>query len=149
MSVDSFFPGPPDTRMKENPGGADALGIRYEGPVLSGRMGVRQALRKQATELCGPRESILPPLASGVKFAPASPLPQPPNSADRLVSVDPVMAGQRSEFGRPPSTTYVHPEQYDAVLRSHLRMEPAPDPYEADRRREARWQAIRHQHVVK
>lgn len=149
MSVDSYFPGPPDTRMPENPGVADALGIRYEGPVLSGKMGVRQGVRKQASKMCGPRESSLPPLGSGVKFAPASLLPQPRNAADRMVSVDSVMAGQRAEFGRPPSTTYVHPKQYDAVLRSHLRMEPAPDPYEADRRREARWQAIRHQHVVK
>jgi hypothetical protein len=149
MSVDSYFPGPPDIRMKENPGVTGALGIRYEGPVLSGKMGVRQAFRKQASELCGPRESSLPPLGSGVKFAPASLLPQPPNAADRLLSVDPVMAGQRAEFGRPPSTTYVHPEQYDAVLRSHLHMKPAPDPYEAQRRREAHWQSIRDQHVVK
>jgi hypothetical protein len=59
------------------------------------------------------------------------------------------MAAQRAEFGRPPSTTYVHPEQYDAVLRAHLHMDPAPDPYEAERQREARWQAIRDQHVVK
>ena len=143
MSVDSFFPGPPDTRMKENPGATDALGIRYEGPVLSGKMGVRQAFRKQAAELCGPRESILPPLASGVKFAPASLLPQPPNAADRLVSVDPLRAGLRADVGPPPSTTYVHPEQYDAVLRSHLRMEPAPDPYEVQRRRDAYWQSLR------
>jgi hypothetical protein len=147
MSVESYFPGPPDLRMPDNPGGVDALGIRYEGPVLSGKLGVRQAFRKQATQMCGPRESSLPPLESGVKFAPAPILPQPPNAADRLVSVDRVMAGHRGEIGRPPSTTYVHPEQYDAVLRSHLHMEPAPDPYEADRLREARWQAIRHQHI--
>ena len=148
MSVDSHFPGPPDTHMPENPEGVDALGIRYEGPVLTGKMGVRQAFRKQATVLCGPHESILPPLASGVKFAPASLIPQPPNAADRLVSVDPVRAGQRAEFGPPPSTTYGHPEQYDPVLRSHLHMEPAPDPYEAQRLREARWLAIRDKHLV-
>jgi hypothetical protein len=133
--------------MKENPGATDALGIRYEGPVLSGKLGVRQALRKQASEMCGPRESSLPPMRSGVKFAPAPVLEPPPNAADRLVTVDRVMAAQRAEFGRPPSTTYVHPEQYDAVLRAHLHMGPAPDPYEAERRREARWQAIRDQHV--
>ena len=149
MSVDSHFPDLPDTRMPENPGDTDALGIHYEGPVLSGKMGVRQAFRKQATEMCGHRESILPPLGSGVKFAPASLLPQFPNAADRLVSVDPVMAGYRGELGRPPSTTYVQPEQYDPVLRAHLHMEPAPDPYEADRRRQAEWQSIRHKHVIK
>jgi hypothetical protein len=135
--------------MTEIPGDTDALGIRYEGPVLTGKLGVRQAFRKQATEMCGPRESSLPPMGSGVKFAPVPVLDQPPNAADRLVSVDPVMAAQRAEFGRPPSTTYTHPEQYDPVLRAHLHMEPAPDPYEAQRQHEARWQAIRDQHIVK
>ena len=71
MSVDSYSPGPPDTRMPENPGATDALGIRYEGPVLSGKMGVRQAFRKQATEMCGPRESSLPPLGSGTNSLPS------------------------------------------------------------------------------
>jgi hypothetical protein len=149
MSVDSHFPGPPDIRMPENPDATDALGIHYKGPVLSGKMGVRQAFRKQAREMCGPRESSLPPMGSGVKFAPAPLLDQPPNAADRLVSVDPVMAAHRAELGRLPSTTYVHPEQYDAVLRSHLHMGPAPDPYEAERRRDAEWQSIRDRHVVK
>jgi len=51
-----------DTRMPENSGATDALGIRYEGPVLSGKLGVRQAFRKQAWDLCGPRESSLPDL---------------------------------------------------------------------------------------
>ena len=147
MSVDSHFPGPPDIRMKENPDDTDALGIRYKGPVLSGKLGVRQAFRKQASEMCGPRESSLPPMGSGVKFAPA-PVREPlPNAADRLVTVDRVMAAQRAEFGRPPSTTYTHPEQYDPVLRAHLHMDPAPDPYEAQRQHEARWQAVRDQHV--
>jgi hypothetical protein len=73
--------------------------------------------------------------------------PLPPNAADRLVSVDPVMAGHRSEFGAPTSTTYVHPDQYDPVLRAHLGMPPAPDPYEEERRRRARWESIRHNYV--
>lgn len=149
MSVDSHFPGPPDIRMPENPGGTDNLGIRYEGPVLSGKMGVREAFQKQARELSGRRESVLPPLGPDVKVAPAPLLPEPPNAADRLVSVDPVMAGHREQFGPPPSTTYVHPDQYDPVLRFHLNMGPAPDPYEERRRREAYWQSIRDQKVVK
>lgn len=149
MSVDSHFPSPPDTRMPENPGETDDLGIRYEGPVLSGKLGVRQAFRKQARELSGRRESVLPNLGPDVKVAPPPLLPQFPNAADRLVSVDPVMAGHREQFGPPPSSTYAHPEQYDPVLRFHLRMEPAPDPYEERRRRQAHWESIRDQKVVK
>jgi hypothetical protein len=141
MPVTTHFPGPPDTRMPENPGGIDELGIRYEGPVLTGHLGVRQAFRDQAGKLCDPRESNLPYLGPGVQAGPVSFQPQPANAADALVSVDPVVAAYRSRFGPPPSTHYSSPEQYDAVLRSHLNMGPAPDPYEHQRRREARRQS--------
>jgi hypothetical protein len=83
-----------------------------------------------------------------VKFEPAPVVRPPPNAADRLVSVDPVMAYQREQLGRPPSTTYAHPEQYDAVLRAHLGMASPPDPYETQRRATANWQAIRDQKVL-
>lgn len=127
MSVDCHFPGPPDTHMPKSPDAIDELGIRYHGSVLTGRLGVRQAFRKQAYELCGHRESNLPDLGRDVQ------------------AVDPVMAAHRAQFGRPPSSTYVRHEQYDAVLRSHLHMEPAPDPYDAQRRRHAHWESTRHQ----
>jgi hypothetical protein len=135
--------------MPENPGAAGELGIRYEGPVLSGKLGVRQAFRNQAYQLCGPRPSNLPDLGPEVKAGPVLPLPAPTNAADRLLSVDPVMAAHRAQSGPPPSTTYTHPEQYDAVLRSHLHRGPAPDPYEAQRRRQAHWQSIRDQKLIK
>jgi len=147
MSVDTHFPSPPDMRMPKNPDGVDELGIRYEGPVLTGRVGVREAFRDEATKLSGHRESNLPDLGPGVQTGPV-PSPGPPaNRADALVSVDPVMQAQREKFGPPPSSTYTHPEQYDPVLRSHLRMEPAADPYEQRRREKAYWESIRHRHV--
>lgn len=144
MPVNTHFPNPPDPRMPENPGGVDDLGIRYEGPVLRGLLGVREAFREQTYKLCGPRESNLPDLGPGVRTEPVPLKPQPPNRADALVSVDPVVDVYRSQFGPPPSTNYSSPEQYDAVLRSHLHMGPAPDPYEDQRRRRAGWQSFRH-----
>ena len=150
MSVDSYFPGPPDARMPESPGDRDALGIRSEGPVMTGKMGVREAIQNEAIAQTHSRESSLPPLGLGIKVTPGAAVPyQFPNAADRLVSVDPVMANYRAQFGPPPSTTYTHPEQYDPVLRAHLHMPPAHDPYEAQRKRHAAWQAEREKHVVK
>jgi hypothetical protein len=129
--------------MPENPGGIDELGIRYEGPVLTGHLGVRQSFREQAGKLCDPRDSNLPDLGPDVQAGPVSFQPQPAKGADALVSVDPLMAVHRAKFGPPPSTTYARPEQYDAVLRSHLHMGPAPDPYEYLRRCEAQGESIR------
>ena len=130
MPVTTHFPAPPDTRMPKTPSGVDELGIRYEGPVLTGHLRVRQSFREQAGKLCDPRQSNLPDLGPGVQAGPVSFQPQPANAADALVTVDPLVAVHRAKFGPPPSTTYTHPEQYDAVLRAHLHMEPPPDPYE-------------------
>ena len=134
MPVTTHFPHPPDIRIPKNPSGIDELGIRYEGSVLTGLLGVRQAFREQACKLLLRRESHLPDLGPDVRTEPVPIKPQPPNGADALVSVDPWVAAQRSEFGPPPSTTYTRPEQYDAVLRAHLHMGPAPDHYEKLRR---------------
>ncbi len=96
MSVQTHFPHPPDTRMPQNPEGVDELGIRYEGPVLTGLLGVREAFQDQATKLLGPRESNLPELGPGFKVGPMSP-------------------------GPPVTANYANPEDYDPVLRFHLR----------------------------
>jgi len=144
MSVDCHFPAPPDTRMPKNPEGVDELGIRYTGPVLTGMAGVRQTFRDEAYKLCGHRESLLPDLGSGIRTEPP-PAPRPPaKTSNAVVSADPLMKAHREQFGPPPAGSYTHPEQYDPVLRSHLRMAPAHDPYEERRRRQAYWESIRH-----
>ena len=100
MSVQSHFPHPPDTRMPKNPGAVDELGIRYEGPVLSGQLGVREAFKDQAARLGARRESNLPKLGPGFRVRPMSP-------------------------GPPVTDVYDSPDQYDPVLRFHLGMPPA------------------------
>ncbi len=137
MSVQTHFPHPPDTRMPQNPGGVDELGIHYEGPVLTGLLGVREAFKDQAAGLGNRRESNLPELGPGFKVEPVRPASPFAEANNHLLSVDPVMEAHRSQFGPPPSATYTHPEQYDPVLRFHLGMKPAHDPYEAQRKRRA------------
>jgi hypothetical protein len=53
MSVDSHSADPPDLHMPKNPKAVDDLGIRYEGPVLTGLLGVRQALRSRTRRTPG------------------------------------------------------------------------------------------------
>ena len=80
MSIHGFFDkNVPDLKMPET--GTNPLGIRYQGPVLSGSLGVRQSLERSAVNS--------PPSPTGI----GSRLPP-----------DPLLAAQRADVGRREST---------------------------------------------
>ncbi len=60
MSVDSHFPGAPDIRMPEDPGDDAGSGIRWEGPILSGKLGVRQAFGNRSASCAAPGSRPFP-----------------------------------------------------------------------------------------
>ena len=84
----------------------DELGIRYEGPVLSGQVGLNEHFERQAASL---------------------PIPSPiPPYQGRPTEPDPLYAYQRSQLP--------HPSLADPVIRCHLNLPPLPDPYEQQRK---------------
>jgi hypothetical protein len=97
----------------------DKLGIRFEGPVLSGMLGVKQQLERQAAsspQTCAQIREIAP---GGVNYVKPAELVS--SCRGTPIDPDPVYAYQRSRLG--------HPSHADPVLRHHMNLPPLPDPY--------------------
>jgi hypothetical protein len=128
----------PDLKMPKTETGTDDLGIRYEGPVLSGLLGVRQNLKQNAVNSPHTSSQIREIAPGGVNY-----LELPPSihlREDTRLQPDPLLAAQRDDVG--PR------EAYDPVLRSHLNLPPLPDPHQQRRRSAERWEKERHNHVI-
>ena len=100
------------------------LGIRFEGPVLTGLLGVNHQLERQAASTPQTSAQIRAIAPGGVscinpntRIPAYQPLPMEP---------DPVYAWQRSQLP--------HASLADPVIRHHLNLPPLPDPYEKLRR---------------
>jgi hypothetical protein len=118
--------------------GADNLGIRYEGSVLTGLLGVKQQLERQAANSPQTGAQIREIAPGGVTYVnPHSPIHYYHGVP---IDSDPVYAAQRACLGGSPGST-------DPVLRHHLNLPPLPDPYEERHRAAEAWQKERHKHV--
>lgn len=111
--ITAYFDNTRDLRMPKQSCAPDPCGIRFHGPVLSGEITVREAFRRQYHQAYNSQASQLPFMGSGVKVPPppSHQFPTEPDSFGRFVPTPPI--------------TYSHPDQYDPVLRYHLRMPPA------------------------
>jgi hypothetical protein len=115
----------PELTMPQTQTGADDLGIRYEGPVLSGIVGVKHQLELHAASSPQSSAKIREIAPGGAAYV---------NPADQgfcyhgiPIEPDPLKDWQRQELGN-------RPELYDPVLRAHSGLPPLPDPYEERRR---------------
>jgi hypothetical protein len=101
----------------------DSLGIRYEGPVLTGMLGLNQQLERQATSSPQTSAQIREIAPGGLTYETPSYGVHPYQG--NPTEPDPVYAQQRSELP--------HPSLADPVIRCHLNLPPLPDPYEQRR----------------
>jgi hypothetical protein len=123
--------------MPKHETGTDELGIRYEGPVLSGLLGLRQQLERQAASSPQAGARIREIAPGGIAYAgPPSPVHC---SHGNPVQPDPLYACQREQLG--------HPSLADPVIRHHLNLPPLPDPYEERRLAEEYWAEKRLKHI--
>jgi hypothetical protein len=100
--------------------GRDSAGIRFEGPVLSGLVGVKHQLQQHAANSPQTSAQIREIAPGGLTYIPPE---KYINSGEdpRLVS-DPLYSAQARQLG--------HPSLADPVIRHHLNLPPLPDPYE-------------------
>jgi hypothetical protein len=117
----------------------DDLGIRYEGPVLSGLVGARQQLRNQASASSQTSTQIRELSPGGASYLPNPALLHP--SHDSRLQPDPLRDAQRSRLGG-------RHDLCDPVLRAHTGLPPLPDPYEEQRRRQETWPKVRDRHIL-
>ena len=140
MSVSSYLTkNIPDLKMSKTETGTDDLGIRYEGPVLSGLMGVRQNLQQNAVNSPQTDRQIREIAPGGVNYL--EPSPSIRLRQDPRLEPDPLLAAQRDRLAP-------H-EPYDPVLRHHAGLPPLPDPYEKQRLRAENWEKERNLHVIR
>ena len=140
MPVTRYFTkNKPDLKMPKSETGTDNLGTRYEGPVLSGLLGVKEQIERQAVSSAQTSAQIRDIAPGGVNYLP--PAEYMPPREDTRLEPDRLLAAQREQLGN-------RPELYDPVLRHHLRLPPLPDPYEVQRRRAEAWQKKRDKHVI-
>jgi hypothetical protein len=138
MSISGYFSkNVPDPKMPKTETGTDDLGIRYEGPVLSGLLGVRQNLQQNAVNSPQTSSQIREIAPGGVTYLePLSVLAR----EDPRLQPDPLGAAQRADVGSR--------EAYDPVLRFHLGLPPLPDAHEQRRRSAEEWEKKRLNHVI-
>lgn len=138
MPIDGYFDkNVSDLKMPKTE--TDDLGIHYEGPVLSGLLGVRQNLKRNAVNTPQTSSQVREIAPGGVNYL--DPPASIPYREDTRLQPDPLFAAQRAN---------VDPrETCDPVLRSHLALPPLPDPYEQRRLIAQRWEKERHNHVIR
>jgi len=129
----------PELKMPRCESGTDELGIRYQGPVLSGMRGVKQQLELQAVSSPSASSQIRQIAPGGLNYLPPSPPTSP--ASDTRLDPDPMYAAQRRLLNN-------RADLCDPVLRHHLRLPPLPDPYEQRRLAAEAWQKERHKHVL-
>jgi hypothetical protein len=101
----------------------DSLGIRYEGPVLTGMLGLNQKLEDRAAASPQTSAQIREIAPGGATYIPPEQFLNP--GSDPRLTPDPAYAYQRSQLP--------HPSLADPVIRHHLNLPPLPDPYEQRR----------------
>lgn len=123
MSVTAYFTkNKPELKMPKSDTEPDSLGIRYEGPVLSGRVGVQHQLQNHAANSPQTSAQIRALAPGGLTCLPPSAYVHATH--DPRLQPDPLRAAQRESLGN-------RPELYDPVLRFHTGRPPLPDPYES------------------
>jgi hypothetical protein len=98
----------------------DSAGIRFEGPVLSGLVGVKQQLQQHAANSPQTSAQIREIAPGRVPYVP--PENYVSSREDPRLQRDPLYAAQARQLG--------HPSLADPVIRHHLNLPPLPDPYE-------------------
>jgi hypothetical protein len=116
----------PELTMPRTETGTDNLGIRYEGPVLSGYLGVQQELERLAVNSAQTRAQVREIAPGGVTYVERTDFEFCYHGLP--IEPDPLRAWQRRELGN-------RPELYDPVLRHHTGLPPLPDPYDELRKR--------------
>ena len=100
--------------------GRDSAGIRFEGPVLSGLVGLKHQFQQHAAGSPQTSAKIREIAPGGVAYKP------PENCVgsreDPRLEHDPLYSAQARQL--------VHPCLADPVLRHHLNLPPLPDPYQ-------------------
>jgi hypothetical protein len=130
----------PDLMMPKTDTGRDNLGIQYEGPVLSGLLGVRQQLQRQAVSSPQTSSQIREIAPGGAAYIPPEQFINP--GKDPRLEPDPVLAYRRQELGN-------RPDLCDPVIRHHLNLPPLHDRYEELRRNAEHWARERSKHLIR
>ena len=99
--------------------GRDSAGIRFEGPVLSGLVGVKHQLQQHATGSPQTSAKIREIAPGGVACIPPENFVS--SGEDPRLQRDPLYSAQARQLG--------HPSLADPVIRHHLNLPPLPDPY--------------------
>jgi len=129
----------PELKIPKTETGADELGIRYEGSVLNGLLGLKEKLERQAVFSNETSAQIREIAPGGVKYI--DPFAQTPSGHGYQLEPDLVYANQRSQLR--------HPSLADPVIRHHLNLPPLPDPYDEIERRREYWERERAKHLPK